>query len=292
MIGSALSKFLRLNGHTVISLVRREVQNPATEISWQPDQEWLEPASIEGFDAVVHLAGENIADKRWNDERKKKIVDSRVRPTALLARGIGKLASPPKVFMVASAIGIYGSRADDLLTEDSAPGEGFLADTATQWEAAASLTSNNITRTVVARIGVVLTPNGGALAKMLPFFRSGLGGVIGSGEQYLSWIVLDDLIAAFDFLMQRDDLSGPFNLVAPTAVTNRDFTHMLARALGRPAVVPVPRFAIKAMYGEMGEATVLASLRVAPKRLVENGFTFKFPNLEDGLAYLLDSQVK
>ena len=287
LIGTALADFLRQQRHTVVSLVRREVIDHSSEISWKPAEAWLEPASIEGFDAIVHLAGENIADKRWSPERKQQIIESRVRPTELLARCIKNLSKPPRVFISASAIGYYGSRGDQLLSEDSSAGQGFLAETTQQWEASAQLIASASTRLVIARIGVVLAPNGGALAKMLPFFKSGLGGVVASGDQFLSWIVLDDLVGAIYHLLQRQDLSGVFNLVAPNAATNRDFTQALSKALHRPAIVPVPKFAISALYGEMGEATALASLRVSPKRLLESGFSFQFSELDAGLRHVL-----
>ena len=287
LVGSALSEFLRQQNHKVVSLVRRPVANIDNEILWKPSEDWLDPASIENFDAIVHLAGENIADKRWNDERKRLIVESRVKPTALLARCIERLSKPPKVFITASAIGFYGSRAAQELSESSSAGQGFLATTTQQWEAAAQPIATSSTRLVVARLGVVLSPTGGALAKMLPFFRAGIGGVVASGEQFLSWIVLDDLIAALYFLLQRDDLSGVFNLVSPKPSTNREFTQALAKVLNRPAVIPVPKFAINALYGEMGEATALASVRVLPKRLLESGFAFKYEDLAAGLSHLL-----
>lgn len=254
---------------------------------WKPEADWLEPTSIEGFDAIVHLAGENIGDKRWNEDRKRLIVESRVRSTNLLARTISNLSKPPKVFLSASAVGFYGSRGDQVLSEQSEHGQGFLAETTMKWEEAAKAIESAATRLVIARFGAVLSPNGGALAKMLPFFRAGVGGVVGSGEQFVSWISIDDLVAAIHYLLLREDLSGVFNLTSPNPVTNKEFTHGLAKALHRPAVVPVPKFAITTLYGEMGEATVLASQRAVPERLIQAGFAFRYAEVESALVHLL-----
>ncbi|MCI0423349.1 MAG: TIGR01777 family oxidoreductase, partial [Acidobacteria bacterium] len=245
------------------------------------------PADLEGTDAAIHLAGENIAAKRWTPAQKAKIRDSRVSGTRLLAESLARLARQPKVLVCASAIGYYGDRSDERLNEDSAPGSGFLAETCRDWEAAAKPAIDRGIRVVQLRLGLVLASHGGALAKMLPPFRLGIAGIIGSGQQYMSWIALDDLVAAVSYVLSNEGLRGPVNVVAPDAVTNHEFTKTLGRVLRRPTVFPMPAFAARLAFGEMADGLLLSSTRVEPQRLLASGFRFRFPELKAALEHLL-----
>jgi uncharacterized protein (TIGR01777 family) len=248
----------------------------------------VDPAGLEGFDAVLHLAGENVGSGRWTAARKAAIRDSRVDGTRLLCEALAVLARPPKTLVCASAIGIYGDRGEDALTEASPPGAGFLPGVCREWEAASGPASRKGIRVVALRIGMVLSPKGGALSRMLPLFRAGLGGVIGGGRQYVSWVALDDLPGIVLHALQCGDLSGPVNAVAPRPVTNREFTETLGRVLSRPTPLPVPAFALRlAVGGEMADALLLASARVVPKRLLDTGYSFRSPQLEPALRRLL-----
>jgi len=285
MVGAALTSFLTAGGHRVRRLVRREPGDG--EIRWRPAAGEIDVAALEGADVVVHLAGAGIADTRWTPARKALIRDSRVDGTRTLCEALAKLERKPRVLISASAIGWYGDRGDALLDEESAPGEGFLADVCRGWEDETRPASEAGIRVVNLRIGVVLHPQGGALAKMLPPFRLGAGGPIGGGRQWMSWITLDDLVGAVHHLMFAEDARGPVNAVAPEPVTQRGFAKALGRALRRPAFLPLPALAVRALFGEMGEATVLASQRVRPGRLSELGFAFESPELEPALRGLL-----
>jgi len=238
-------------------------------------------------DAVVHLAGENIAAGRWTERQKARIRDSRVKGTRLLCDLLARYSPPPKALVCASAVGYYGDRGDEILKEESASGSDFLSDVCGEWEAATQTAVERGIRVVNLRIGVVLSPLGGALAKMLTPFKLGAGGVIGSGRQYMSWIALDDAVRAFHFALTNQSLHGPVNAVAPNAVTNRDFTRTLGRVLSRPTVFPMPAFAARLAFGEMADALLLASTRVQPARLLAGGFTFRYPDLEGALRHLL-----
>ncbi|TNF23826.1 MAG: TIGR01777 family protein, partial [Deltaproteobacteria bacterium] len=242
---------------------------------------------LEGVDAVVHLAGANLADGRWTDARRALIRSSRVDGTRLLAEALAGLERRPRVLVMASAIGFYGDRGDALLDEDSAPGTGFLAEVVREWEEAAAPAEAAGIRTVKLRLGVVLSRDGGALPKLLTPFKLGVGGRVGDGGQWMSWVALDDVVRAFAHALVDDGLSGVANLVAPNPVTNRALTEALARVLRRPAFVPVPRWAIRGAFGDMGRETILASTRVAPKRLDERGFTFAHPEIEAALRHIL-----
>lgn len=287
LIGSALVPFLAARGHEVVRLVRSQPQPGEAEVHWDPAAGRIDVAGLEGLDAVIHLAGENIAAGRWTAARKARIRDSRVQGTRLLAETLARLSRPPKVLVCASAVGYYGDRGDDLLREDSPPGQGFLADLCQEWEAASEPAAPQGLRVVRVRIGIVLTPRGGALKQMLLPFRMGLGGKIGSGKQYTSWIAFDDLLAAFSHALTNDSLAGAVNAVAPHAVTNREFTKTLGRVLRRPTVFPLPAFAARLAFGKMADELLLAGARIEPTRLLASGFLFRFPELEGALRHLL-----
>ena len=284
LVGSALVPFLTTSGHSVTRLVRSSPGKD--EARWDPAAGTIDAASLEGHDAVVHLAGENIAE-RWTPERKARIKDSRVKGTRLLAETLGRLAQPPKVLVAASAIGYYGDRGDALLREDSASGSGFLAEVAREWEAATAAAATKGIRVVNLRSGVVLSPRGGALAKMLLPFKLGLGGVVGSGKQHWSWIALDDLLGIILFALNTETLKGPVNAVSPKPVTNSEFTKTLGRVLWRPTIFPMPAFAARLALGEMADELLLSSTRVDPAKLVAAGYPFRFPELEAALRHLL-----
>jgi hypothetical protein len=292
LVGSEVVTVLSGAGHEVVRLVRRA---PAHEeksvLRWDPEKGEIDSAGLEGLDAVVHLAGENIASGRWNAARKAAIRDSRVNGTRLLCEALAGLARPPVTLVCASAIGIYGDRGEDVLTEESPAAAGFLPGVCREWEAASGPAARKGIRVVALRIGMVLSPNGGALPRMLPLFRAGLGGVIGSGRQFVSWVALDDLPLILLHALQCGDLSGPVNAVAPRPVTNREFTEALGKALSRPTPLPVPAFVLRlAVGGEMADALLLASARVAPRRLEETGYRFRFPELGGALRHLLKRQ--
>lgn len=286
-IGSALLPFLTHAGHNVTSLVRPGTRPGANQLIWDPAAGRLDPASIAGFDAVVNLAGENIAGGRWTPERKQRIRDSRVKSTMLLAETLAGLSRRPRALVSASAAGYYGNRGDEALTETSTPGSGFLADVCRAWEDAARPAAAAGIRVVNLRFGMVLSAKGGALVKMLPPFKAGLGGPVGNGRQYMSWIVLDDVVGVIQHALATESLSGPVNVVAPEPVTNREFTKSLGRVLGRPAFLPLPAFAVRLLFGEMGDALLLASARVQPSRLAGSGYKFLHPELEGSLRHIL-----
>jgi uncharacterized protein len=288
-IGSALTKELTSSGHRVISLTRRPVTSEQDAVSWDPREGRLDPGDLEGIDAVVHLAGEGIGDHRWTETRKARVLDSRVRGTNLLAETIAGLVTPPKVMVSQSGTHYYGFEGGDReLTEESPPGTGFLATVIDQWETATEPAARAGIRVVRTRSGAVLHPTGLALQRSLPFFKLGLGGKVGSGRQYLSWISLRDWIAATEFLLERKEISGPVNVTSPNPVTNTEFTHALGAALGRPTFMPVPSLAIKLLFGaELAEEMIFGSQRVLPKRLQEAGFEFSDPELGIALHMML-----
>jgi hypothetical protein len=287
LIGSALVPQLAKTGHSVTRLVRAAPPPGIAAVPWDPAAGRIDPAKLEEFDAVVHLAGENIAG-RWTPEKKARIRDSRVEGTRLLAEALARLVHPPKTLLCASAIGYYGDRGDELLTEASAAGKGFLADTCREWEAAAQPAAQKGIRVVHLRIGVVLSPRGGALKQMLLPFQLGLGGVVGSGRQYFSWIAIDDLVGVFLHALTNESLRGAVNAVAPEPVTNRVVTKTLGAVLARPTIFPMPAFAARLAFGEMADELLLASARVEPARLRAAGFAFRFPQLEAALRHLLN----
>ena len=290
LIGSALIAALRKNSHSATCLLR-----PSTKVSddfkfgrvaWDPDKNYIDWESIHRVDAVVHLAGENIA-RRWTPEQKAKVQGSRIAGTRLLCETIVKLPQAPRVLVAASAIGYYGDRGDEILTEASPPGAGFLADTCRAWEAATEPAEKKGIRVVHLRIGVVLSPAGGALAKMLTPFKLGLGGKIGSGKQFMSWVALDDVVGAILHALTTEGLRGAVNAVAPNAVTNLEFTKTLGRVLSRPTIFPMPAFAARAAFGEMADELLLAGAHVQPAQLQAGGYRFQYPQLEGALRHLL-----
>lgn len=287
LIGTRLAAFLAACGHHVTRVVRRPPDPDAEEVSWDPTTGRIDAAALQETDCVVHLAGDNVAAGRWTQARKDAIRTSRVVGTRLLSEALAKLANPPRALIAASAIGYYGDRGDDRLTEDSPPGTGFLADVCRQWEAATEPAVQAGIRVVNLRTGVVLSAVGGALARMLTPFKFGLGGIVGSGRQYMSWIALDDLVAAIRHLILADDVSGPVNAVSPNPVTNREFTKTLGRVLRRPTILPLPAAVVRLLFGEMGQALLLASARIVRLRLQTSGFEFSHPHLEDALRHEL-----
>jgi uncharacterized protein (TIGR01777 family) len=285
LIGTQLVAKLSQSGHEVIRLVRRSPK--AGEIQWNPKSGTLDAAALEGADAVIHLSGAGIGDKRWTTSYRKEILDSRTDTTALLAKTIASLSRKPSVFLSGSAIGIYGARNDEQLTEVSTHGTGFLAEVCEQWEAAAKPAVDAGVRTVYLRTGIVLTPKGGALKKLLPLFKLGVGGKFGNGKQWQSWISIDDEIGAIEHLLTAN-VSGAVNLTAPNPVTNAEFTKVLASVLKRPAIVPVPTFAPKILLGgELADALLFTGQRVIPAALNASGYSFKHTTLESALRSLL-----
>jgi hypothetical protein len=291
LVGSALIPFLTTGGHRVTRLVRGAATGP-DEAAWDPGRGLIEPTRLNGVDAVIHLAGENIATGRWTPARKAEIRRSRVDGTRSLCDALIRLPQPPKVLVTASAIGFYGDRGAQALTEESEPGKGFLPDVCREWEAAAEAASRVGIRVVSLRFGMILSPAGGALRKMLLPFRLGMGGRIGNGEQFTSWIALDDAIGTLHHALCEDALHGPVNAVAPNPVSNAEFTRTLARVLRRPTLLPVPAFAARLAFGEMADALLLAGARVMPARLQSSGYRFRFPELEGALRHLLGRQEK
>ena len=286
LIGHALVDRLRAHGKRVRRLVRSARPESPDDIVWDPMRGVLAPRDLEGAEAVIHLAGEPIA-QRWTSARRQAIRESRVRGTELLARAIAALERAPRVMLSGSAVGYYGDRGDEAVSEESAAGTDFLAGVAQEWEAAAGAARDAGVRVVLLRSGIVLNPHGGALEKLLPPFRLGVGGPLGSGRQWMSWIALDDHLRAMEHALATTGLHGPVNFVAPNPVTNAEFAATLGRALGRPALVPVPAFALELLYGEMARATLLAGQRVLPKALLRSGFHFEHPTLEDALRFEL-----
>lgn len=288
LVGSVLVPSLTSDKHQVVCLVRSRPPRGEAAVVWDPAAGRLELSSLEGLDAVVHLAGENLANERWNNAKKTRIRDSRVEGTRLLSEALAKSARPPKTLVCASAIGYYGSRAAEILKEDSAPGDDFLARVCREWEAAAEPARRKGIRVVHLRFGFILSPAGGGLAKMLPPFRLGLGGPLGDGAQYVSWVSIDDAIGAIRHALAGEAVRGPANVVAPQPVTNREFTATLGRVLSRPAFFPMPAFAARLVFGEVADALLLASQRVEPGRLVASGYRFRHPVLEGALRSLLN----
>jgi uncharacterized protein (TIGR01777 family) len=282
-IGAALLPSLKEHGYEVVRLVR-DAKSGEDEVFWDPGQP-LRPQSVSGFDAVIHLAGESIVG-RWNTVKKRRILDSRVQGTRHLVDALAEAAEHPRVLITASAVGYYGDRGDELLREDSRAGRGFLPTVCREWEAASTRAEDAGIRSVQIRIGLVLSPIGGALQKMLPPFRLGLGGKIGSGRQWWSWIHVHDLVGAIQHVL-KNNLNGPVNVVAPTAVRNAEFTKTLGAVLSRPTIFPMPAFAARLAFGQMGDELLLASQRVEPAKLAMTGFVFQYPELKKALEATL-----
>lgn len=288
LVGTALIRSLETDGHEIFRLVRHAPKSQ-TEVEWSPDRYSIALARIEGFDAVINLAGESIADGRWTDDKKRRIRESRVKGTKLLGDALANLTVPPKTFISASAIGYYGNRGDEILSETSSPGADFLAHVCTEWEEATALAKEKGIRVVNTRFGIILDAKGGALAKMLAPFRMGVGGKIGSGKQWMSWIALADVVGGIKFALAHDSIRGPVNFVAPNPVTNAEFTKALGHALSRPTLFPIPAFGVKLLFGEMGEALLLGGQRVEPKQLMSEGYQFEYSQLESALAKILNN---
>ncbi len=285
LTGAATTAALTADGHHVVPLRRARDGAAPCPPFWNPEANRIDLTNAGPLDAVVHLAGESIA-QRWTPAVRARIRDSRVQGTRLLGESLAKLAGPPRVMISASATGFYGDRGDAVLDESSAAGTGFLADVCRAWESAADPLRERGVRVVHLRTGIVLDAQGGALSRMLTPFRFGLGGRLGSGNQFWSWIALNDLVRVIQHIMATDSLAGPVNAVSPQPVTNREFTATLGRVLRRPTVLAVPEFAVKLLFGEMGREAMLASARVLPRRLLESGFVFQRPTLEDALRHL------
>ena len=286
LIGRALTERLRSAGDSVQTLVRRTPEEAEGEIGWDPDAGVLDASRLDGLDAVVHLAGRPISS-RWTEATKAEIRNSRVRGTKLLAEVVAQLPRRPKVFMSSSAIGFYGPRGDESLDETSAPGTGFLADICREWEAAAAPARDAGIRTVHLRTGLVLSRAGGMLAQVLLPFKMGAGGVVGTGRQWLSWISLADATAAIQHTIATAELSGPVNLTAPEPVSNAEFVRTLGKLLSRPTLIPLPAFAVKVLFGEMGDELLLSGQRVLPKKLLASGFQFAHSDLGSALQWAL-----
>lgn len=289
LIGQCVVVHAMRAGHDIVRLVRSRNQASANGIYWNPEKGEIDTEQINGIDCVVHLAGENLASGRWTEKQKRKIRDSRVEGTALLARTLVSLKTPPKVFVMTSAVGYYGNRGDTLLHEAAPPGKGFLAEVCRDWEAAAQPLIDAGVRTVKLRPGVVLSHKGGALPKMLRPFKMGVGGKVGDGSQYMPWITLEDLIGIFLFAIDHQNLSGPVNAVAPHQITHAEFVKVLGKVLNRPSFMTVPAFAVRMALGEMSDE-LLKSVRVVPSVLEKYGYQFTHPELETALRAVLDAR--
>jgi len=283
LVGKALTPLLEAEGHDVVRLVRSWPK--AGEIEWHPNQDSIDPAKLQEFDAIINLAGENVAEGRWTDEKKKKIHDSRVNGTHLLSEAIAKLTTKPRCFLCASATGIYGDRGDETLDEQSESGGGFLAGVCREWEKATEPAHRAGVRVVNFRFGPILARAGGMLEKMLTPFKMGLGGKIGSGKQYISWVAIEDAVAVIKRVLNDESIRGPLNVVSPKPVTNERFTRALGEVLSRPTVMAVPAFAARLAFGEMADEMLLVSQKVIPKKLQAAGFQFEYSDLETALQH-------
>jgi uncharacterized protein len=286
LIGKALQKSFDHRGYQVLLATRSDPKKP-NQIQWSPETGFLEEdiERLEGLDAVVHLAGESISGLRWTDEKKKAIRDSRVIGTQNIVNTLAELKEKPKVFVSASAMGFYGDRGDEIVTETSRPGDNFLAEVCKEWEAESRRAEDSGIRTVLLRTGIVLSKDGGALATMMTPFKFGVGGVIGSGKQWMSWVSLDDVVDIINYAIENRDLRGAVNVASPNPVTNEEFTKTLGEVLYRPTILPLPEFAVNLVFGEMGDALLLNSTRVEPKRLLDAGYEFKFKNLKSAIEH-------
>jgi uncharacterized protein (TIGR01777 family) len=285
LIGSSLVSFLSEKNITVSKILREDPKDD--NISWRPEDGDWDSAYAGGIDGIVHLAGEYVASGRWTRVKKEKIRNSRIEGTKRLCEHLLKLPTPPSVFVCASAIGFYGDRGMEFLNEGSSRGSGFLPDVCAGWEEAANIVSKAGIRVVNVRFGIVLSKDGGALAKMLTPFKMGMGGKIGSGTQYMSWVAMDDVTGAIYHALVTDSLKGPVNVTAPNPVTNKEFTNTLGKVLNRPTVMPMPAFAARLAFGEMANDLLLASTKVAPKRLSDSGYEFQYPELANALKHVL-----
>jgi uncharacterized protein len=285
LVGTALIPALEAQRHEVTRLVRTAPR--AGEIEWHPNRDAVSAASLEGFDVIINLAGENIAGGRWTDEQKRKIRDSRVGGTHLLSEAMAKMERKPRAFICASATGIYGDRDDEVLDEQSESGGGFLAGVCREWEMACDLATKAGVRVVNLRFGPILAREGGMLSKLLTPFKMGMGGKVGSGKQFISWVSLEDAVNAIVLAINDESIRGPLNVVSPNPVTNEEFTKTLGHVLNRPTALAMPAFAARLAFGEMADEMLLVSQRVIPKRLTAAGFQFKYPELESALRHYL-----
>ena len=282
MVGTELQKSFAAKGYDMLLASRKEPQDDK-HIQWSIEEGFTDSEKLEGVDVVVHLAGENVSGLRWTDEKKKAIRDSRVLGTRNVVDAISNLKNKPKVFVASSAIGFYGERGEEEVTESSAAGDNFLAGVCKEWEAESRRAEDAGIRTVLLRTGIVLSKDGGALATMLTPFKLGVGGVVGSGKQWMSWISMEDEVAVINYVIENENIRGAVNAVSPNPVTNEEFTKTLGSVLYRPTILPLPEFAVSMIFGEMGDALLLASTKVLPKRLEDAGFEFKHPNLKEAI---------
>jgi uncharacterized protein (TIGR01777 family) len=284
LLGTALCAYLKSKGHVVKKLVRHRPASNANEIYWNPDSGHIETHGLDGAHVVVHLAGKNIAESRWTNAQKKAILDSRVKGTKLISHALTRLKKPPFLFISASATGFYGDREDEEITENSKPGTGFLAEVCRQWEAATAEAERANIPVIHLRLGMLMSPLGGALAKLLPFFRWGLGGFVGSGKQYMSWVSIHDAVRAIEHLIVTHNIEGPVNLVSPNPVTNKEFSTALGVALKRPHAIMVPDFAVRLTFGQMGKEMLLGSCKVYPHKLLQSGYNFEHAHIDEAFA--------
>jgi uncharacterized protein (TIGR01777 family) len=286
-IGKSLVLALMQAGYDVKILVRKNASLAKNEISWAPEKGVISDSDLEGIEGIINLAGDNIFKGRWTEAKKRSIIESRLQTTRTLASCLFRLKNPAKLFINASAMGYYGNRGDLLLTEESSNGTGFLAHVCEEWEKATQALETMDVRVACLRFGIVLSPKGGALAKMLSGFKWGIGGRVGSGQQYMSWVSLEDVLAVFLHILKAEKLKGPINVVAPHPVTNHVFTKMLGKALGRPTILSLPTFAVRFLLGEKADELLLSSQRVSCSKLIHSGYTFLHSNLEKALPQLL-----
>jgi uncharacterized protein (TIGR01777 family) len=284
LIGTALQRSFKEKGHELLLASRKEAKD-SQHIQWDVEKGFSEPERLEGLDAVVHLAGESVFGLSWSDAKKKAIRDSRVDGTRNIVEAISKLKARPNVLVAASAIGFYGDRGDEEMTESSAAGDTFLAEVSKEWESEARRAEDAGIRTVLLRTGIILSKDGGALGTMLLPFKLGVGGVVGSGRQWMSWISIDDHVRVINYAVENENVRGALNSVSPHPVTNEQFTKTLGEVLYRPTILPLPRFAVSMVFGEMGDELLLASMRVLPKRLETAGFEFKYPDLKSAIEH-------
>lgn len=290
LVGGELIPTLEAKGHEIFKVSRKSASNDH-EIQWDAYEGFAEKEfeKLKGIDAVIHLAGENVGDSSWDEEKKRRIRKSRVEGTRTLVNALKKLENPPEIFISASAIGFYGNRGDEILTEESEPGEGFFPEVCQAWEAEGDKAREFGARVVHPRIGIVLSKDGGALEKMLTPFKFGVGGTVGSGEQWMSWIAIDDLVRIFHFAIDNGNINGAINATAPNPVNNQEFTDTLGNVMHRPTILPIPAFGIKLLFGEMGEKLLLEGNRVIPQKLLDAGFEFKHPKLEEAISHALNN---
>ncbi len=287
LIGSQLIPFLEKKGNEVYRLIRDRNKLGDSKLFWDPENKVLDIESLENFQVIINLAGENISSRRWSSKQKEKILQSRINSTSLLAEKLNEIENPPQLLISASAIGYYGDRGDEILTEKSEIGSGFLAEVVKNWEKSASIAQDRPIRKVYLRTGVVLSSHGGALAKILLPFKLGLGAVIGSGKQYMPWVSIEDVIQAIGFVIANEKISGPVNLAAPNPVTNYQFSKSLGKILSRPVLFKIPAFVLRGVLGEMADALLLSSSRVIPQKLIDNGYSFIHPNIDDAFKSTL-----